>query len=120
MDAYSRGMEVRRQVLGDEYVDAAIDSATPFDADFQRLVTEFAWAGVWDRPVLDRRTKSLVTLAILASFGHDELDLHLEAAVRNGVSSDEIREVLLHVAVYAGVPSANSAFKRAKTFFDPP
>lgn len=107
-------MRVRRQVLGDEHVDRANEAITDLDADFQRWITETAWAGVWDRPGLDRRTRSLLTIAILAALGRDELELHLEAAINNGASIEDIAEAFLHVAVYAGVPAANSAFAVAK------
>jgi 4-carboxymuconolactone decarboxylase len=112
---YDDGMAVRREVLGDEYVDAAIAATTPFTADFQDLITRYAWGDVWARDGLDRRTRSCVTLALLVALrAHDELAMHVRAARRNGVTPDEIREVLLHSAVYAGVPAANSAFAVAK------
>lgn len=120
MDAYERGMQVRRQVLGDDHVDRAIAGTRSIDADFQRWITETAWAGVWDRPGLDRRTKSLITIALLAGLGHEELELHLKAAANTGATSDDIAEVLFHVAVYAGVPAANSAFIVAKRLNDSP
>ena len=105
------GERVRRAVLGDEHVDRATAAATPFTAPFQEYVTRTAWGGVWSRPELDRRTRSCVTLAVLAALRcHDELAMHVRAAVRNGVTAEEIREVLLHTAVYAGAPAANSAF----------
>lgn len=107
-------MRVRRAVLGDGHVDAATAATTPFDHDFQRFVTEVAWAGVWDRPDLDRRTRRLVTIALLAALGREEVELHLRAALRDGVSHREILEALLHVAVYAGLPAANDAVARAK------
>jgi 4-carboxymuconolactone decarboxylase len=112
---YERGERVRRDVLGDEHVSAALSRATPFDAVFQRFITQTAWGGVWARPELDRRTRSLVTLAILAALGRgDELALHLRASQRIGVAPSEIAEALLHVAVYAGIPAANSAFAIAR------
>jgi 4-carboxymuconolactone decarboxylase len=112
---YDDGMAVRREVLGDEYVDEAIAATTPFTADFQDLITRYAWGDVWARDGLDRRTRSCVTLALLVALrAHDELAMHVRAARRNGVTPDEIREVLLHTAVYAGVPAANSAFAVAK------
>jgi 4-carboxymuconolactone decarboxylase len=120
MDVYERGMRVRRQVLGDDHVDRAIAGTKSIDADFQRWITETAWAGVWDRPGLDRRTKSLITIALLAGLGHEELELHLKAAANTGATSDDIAEVLFHVAVYAGVPAANSAFTVAKRLYDSP
>ena len=112
-DAYARGMAVRRAVLGDEYVDAApVDG---FTADFQDMITRYAWGEVWTRDGLDRRTRSCVTVAMLATLRCDaELELHLRAALRNGVTGDEIREVLLQVAIYAGVPAANTAFAIAR------
>lgn len=116
-DGYDRGMEVRRAVLGDDHVDRATAAATDFDRDFQDWITESAWGGVWTRPHLDRRTKSLLTVAILAALGHDELKLHLEAAANTGASPRDIAEVFFHVAVYAGVPAANSAFKMAKEIY---
>jgi 4-carboxymuconolactone decarboxylase len=110
-------MEVRRAVLGDEHVDRATAAATNFDGDFQDWITETAWGGVWTRPHLDRRTKSLLTVAILAALGHDELELHLKAAANTGTTPQDIAEVFFHVAVYAGVPAANSAFKMAKQIY---
>jgi 4-carboxymuconolactone decarboxylase len=108
-DSYERGMAVRREVLGDAHVDRAGDD--PFTADFQELITRYAWGGVWARPGLDRRTRSCLTLAMLATLGRDEeLALHVRAARRIGLSPDDISEVLLQVAVYAGVPAANRAF----------
>lgn len=111
------GMNVRKEVLGSEYVEQAQARVTEFDADFQRFITESAWGSVWARPDLDRRTKSLVTIAILAALGREELALHLRASRNIGVDPHEIAEVLLHVAVYAGVPAANSAFSTAKKVF---
>jgi 4-carboxymuconolactone decarboxylase len=105
------GMAVRRQVLGDEHVDRATANRTPFTEDFQEFITRYAWGGIWTRPGLDRRTRSCITVAMLAALGrHEELALHVRAALRNGVTRDELREVLLQTAVYAGVPAANSAF----------
>jgi 4-carboxymuconolactone decarboxylase len=114
---YDAGMKVRKEVLGDEYVAGAQARVTEFDADFQRFITEMAWGSVWARPDLDRRTRSLVTIAILAALGREELALHLRASRNIGVDPHEIAEVLLHVAVYAGVPAANSAFSKAKQEF---
>ena len=109
------GERVRREVLGDEHVDRAQARTTPFTADFQEYITRAAWGEVWTRPGLDRRTRSAITLAVLAALGHhDELALHVRAALRNGLSEEEIGEVLLHTAVYAGVPAANSAFAVAQ------
>lgn len=113
---HEAGMAVRREVLGDAHVDGAIAKTTDFTRDFQDFITSFAWGGVWTREGLDRRTRSAITLAVLCALGHlDELELHVRAALRNGLSPDEIGEVLLHTAVYAGVPAANSAFARAQT-----
>ena len=117
MGTYEDGMKVRRAVLGDEYVDRATEAVTDLDADFQRWITETAWGGVWARPDLDLRTRSLLTIAILGALNHDELELHLRAARNTGVTPDDIREALLHVAVYAGVPAANRAFKIAKDIY---
>ena len=118
-DPYAEGMVVRREVLGDEHVDGAIAATTEFTADFQDFITRYAWGGLWSRPGLERRQRSLVTLALLAGLGHhDELAMHVRAALRNGVSREEIREVLMHVAVYAGVPAANTAFKIAQRTLD--
>lgn len=113
-DPYERGMATRRRVLGDAHVDAAIAAATAFDADYQRWITETAWGGVWSRPGLDDRTRSLITIAILAALGREELELHLRASQNTGVTRAEVAEAMLHVAVYAGVPAANSAIKTAK------
>jgi len=120
VDAYERGMQVRREVLGDEYVDQTLSATTDFDRDFQAWITITAWGGVWDRPGLDRRTRSLLTVALLAGLGREELAVHLPAAIRNGVTSTEIGEVLMQVAVYAGVPAANQAFKLAKALLEEP
>jgi 4-carboxymuconolactone decarboxylase len=112
---YDDGMAVRREVLGDAYVDRAIAGTTPFTAAFQDLITRYAWGDVWGRDGLDRRTRSCVTLALLTALrAHDELAMHVRAARRNGLTPDEIGEVLLHTAVYAGVPAANSAFAVAQ------
>jgi 4-carboxymuconolactone decarboxylase len=112
---HEQGMTVRREVLGDEHVDRARAATTPFTADFQDYITRFAWGSVWAREGLDRRTRSCLTLALLAALGRDgELEMHLRAALRIGVTPEEIGEVLLHTAVYAGVPAANSAFAIAQ------
>jgi 4-carboxymuconolactone decarboxylase len=116
---HDQGMTVRRAVLGDAHVDRAIAATTDFTADFQDLITRYAWGDIWSRPGLDRRTRSCLTLAILAALGHDEeLAMHVRAALRNGVTRAEISEVLLHVAIYAGVPTANRAFKTAQQALD--
>lgn len=117
-EAFDRGMAARREVLGDAHVDAAVAATTPLDADYQRWITETAWGGVWARPGLDRRTRSLVTIALLAGLGHEELRLHLKAALGLGVTPEEVTEVLLHVGVYAGVPAANTAFRVAKETYE--
>jgi 4-carboxymuconolactone decarboxylase len=110
-EQHDRGMEVRREVLGDEHVDGAIERTTEFTKDFQDLITRYAWGEIWTRPGLDRRTRSAITLTALIARGHfDELAMHVRAARRNGLSDDEIKEVLLQSAIYCGVPAANSAF----------
>jgi len=112
---YERGMAVRRAVLGDAHVDAAQARIDGFTADFQDLITRYAWGEIWGRPGLDRRTRSCITLAMLAALGRDaELAMHVRAARRNGLTADEIKEVLLQVAIYAGVPAANTAFAIAQ------
>ena len=109
------GMAVRREVLGDAHVDRAIAATTPFTAPFQELITRYAWGEVWRRPGLDRRTRSAVTLGMLVALRcEDELAMHVRAALRNGLRPEEIGEVLLHAAVYAGVPAANAAFAVAQ------
>jgi 4-carboxymuconolactone decarboxylase len=114
-DSYERGMEVRREVLGDEHVDRATARTTDFTADFQDLITRYAWGEIWTRPGLDRRTRSCITLTALVAGGRDhELAMHIRAALRNGLTPDEIKEVLLQTAVYCGVPAANSAFAIAQ------
>jgi 4-carboxymuconolactone decarboxylase len=108
-------MTVRREVLGDAHVDRATERTTEFTAAFQDHITRWAWGEVWARPGLDRRTRSCITLAVLTALRcEDELALHVRGALRNGLSADEIAEVLLHTAVYAGVPSANLAFRVAQ------
>jgi 4-carboxymuconolactone decarboxylase len=112
---HERGTSVRREVLGDEHVDRARAATTPFTADFQDFITRFAWGSVWAREGLDRRTRSCLTLALLAALGREgELEMHVRAALRIGLTPEEIAEVLLHTAVYAGVPAANSAFAIAQ------
>lgn len=115
---YEAGMAVRRAVLGDAHVDRAEANKTPFDSDFQRYITGAAWNDVWTRPHLDRRTKSMITLAILAALGHwEEFALHMRASRNTGATPDDIREVLMHVSVYAGVPAANRAHAVAKAVY---
>jgi 4-carboxymuconolactone decarboxylase/3-oxoadipate enol-lactonase/4-carboxymuconolactone decarboxylase len=112
---HERGMKVRREVLGDEHVDAAVARTSEFTADFQDLITRYAWGEIWARPGLDRRTRSAVTLTALVAQGRlDELAMHVRAARRNGLTVDEIKEVLLQCAIYCGVPAANSAFAVAQ------
>ena len=114
-DPYAAGMRVRREVLGDEHVDRAVEKTTPFTAPFQDYITRAAWGDVWTRPGLDRRTRSAITLAVLTALRcEDEIAMHVRAALRNGLTPDEIGEVLLHTAVYAGVPAANTAFAIAQ------
>ena len=109
------GTAVRREVLGDAHVDGAALSTTPFTEPFQDLITRYAWGEIWARPGLDRRTRSCVTLAVLAALHCEgEIPLHVRAALRNGVTAAEIQEVLLHTAIYAGVPAANAAFTLAQ------
>jgi 4-carboxymuconolactone decarboxylase len=109
------GMRTRREVLGDAHVDAAIAGTTELTADFQDFITRYAWGEIWSRPGLDRRTRSAVTLTALVALGHDhELAMHVRAAVRNGLTPDEIKEVLLQCAIYCGVPAANRAFAVAQ------
>ena len=108
-------MRVRREVLGDDHVDAAVAGTTVFTADFQDFITRYAWGEIWSRPGLDRRTRSCITLTALVALGRlDELEIHVRAALRNGLSEDEIGEVLLHSAIYCGVPAANAAFAVAQ------
>jgi 4-carboxymuconolactone decarboxylase/3-oxoadipate enol-lactonase/4-carboxymuconolactone decarboxylase len=108
-------MRIRREVLGDEHVDRAIERTTELTADFQDLITRYAWGEIWARPGLDRRTRSCITLTALVALGRDEeLAMHVRAARRNGLTPDEIKEVLLQCAIYCGVPAANSAFAVAQ------
>jgi len=117
---YDAGMRVRRAVLGDAHVDRAEANTSAFDAPFQRLITEMAWGTLWASDGIDRRTRSLITIAILAALGrHDELALHLRATQQTGATPEQIREALLHVAIYAGVPAANSAITLAKSILTP-
>jgi 4-carboxymuconolactone decarboxylase len=112
---YERGMRVRREVLGDEHVDTAVEGTTAFTEDFQDLITRYAWGEIWSRPGLDRRTRSCVTLTALVALNRqEELAMHVRAALRNGLSADEIKEVLLQAAIYCGVPAANTAFAVAQ------
>ena len=110
-----QGTKARREVLGDAHVDAAVAGATPFTADFQDFITRYAWGEIWSRPGLDRRMRSAITLTALVALGHfEELEMHVRAARRNGLSDDEIKEILLQAAIYCGVPAANHAFAVAQ------
>jgi 4-carboxymuconolactone decarboxylase len=114
-DPYEAGMRVRREVLGDDHVDRAIANTTDLTADFQEFITRYAWGSVWTREGLDRRTRSAITLAVLTALGREhELAMHVRAARTNGLTPAEISEVLLHTAVYAGVPASNAAFAVAQ------
>ncbi len=117
--SFEEGMKTRREVLGDEHVDRSIEKSTDFTRDFQELITRYAWGEIWTRPGLDRRTRSAITLTALVALNHhNELALHVRAALRNGLSPDEIKEVLLQAAIYCGVPAANSAFAIAQQVLD--
>jgi 4-carboxymuconolactone decarboxylase len=112
---HDQGMTIRRAVLGDDHVDRASAATTDFTADFQDLITRYAWGEIWTRPGLDRRSRSLITLTALVALGHqEELAMHVRAARRNGLTTDEIKELLLQTAVYCGVPAANTAFRIAQ------
>ena len=114
-DDYTEGMAVRREVLGDAHVDRTIGATTDLTRDFQEFITQYAWGGIWTRPGLDRRSRSLITLTALIARGHhEELALHVRAARRNGLTVDEIKELILQTAVYCGVPDANTAFRIAQ------
>ncbi|HEV2611888.1 MAG TPA: 4-carboxymuconolactone decarboxylase [Noviherbaspirillum sp.] len=117
-ERHANGMQVRRAVLGDAYVDSAQAKRNDFNGDFQDLITRYAWGEIWNRPGLPRHTRSLLTImAMVALNREEELKLHLRAAANNGVSREEIKEVLLQAAIYCGVPAANSAFKLAEEVF---
>ena len=118
-DRYERGMRVRREVLGDEHVDRSIERTTELTAEFQELITRYAWGEIWTRPGLDRKTRSCMTIVALVALGRfEELELHLRAALRNGLTRDEIKEVLLHATIYCGVPAGNSAFAVAQRILE--
>jgi len=120
MDAgmYEAGMQVRREVLGNDYVDQAVRSTDDFNRPFQELITEFCWGACWTRPGLERRTRSMLNLAMLTALGRShELKLHLRGALRNGVSREEIREVLIQASIYAGIPAGVEAFRCAREVF---
>jgi 4-carboxymuconolactone decarboxylase len=117
-EQYAKGMEVRRAVLGDAHVDRAQARRNAFNEEFQDLITRYAWGEIWTRPGLPRHTRSLVTLALMIALGHhDEFKMHVRAAFNNGVTRDELKEVILHCAIYAGVPAANAAFHMAEEVF---
>jgi 4-carboxymuconolactone decarboxylase len=116
---HDAGMEVRRAVLGDAHVDRAIERTTDFTAPFQDFITRYAWGSVWTRPGLERRTRSAITLAVLTALGREnEIAMHVRGALRNGMTAEEIGEVLLHTAIYAGVPAANAAYAIAQRTID--
>ena len=118
-ELYRSGMEVRREVLGDEHVDRALGNATDFTAPWQDFITRHAWGAVWTREGLDLRTRSAITLTALTALGREnEIAMHVRAALRNGLSREEIAEVLIHTSVYAGVPAANAAFAIAQRVFE--
>lgn len=117
-DRYTDGLKVRRSVLGDAHVDRAQANQTPFDQPFQQLITESAWGTLWSRPNWTRRERSMVTIALLAALGHyEEVAMHIRATANTGATRDDICEALMHVAIYAGVPAANHAFKVAKATY---
>lgn len=116
---HDAGMKVRRAVLGDAHVDRAIERTTEFTAPFQEFITRYAWGGVWTREGLDRRTRSVITLSVLTALGREnEIAMHVRAALRNGLTPAEIGEIFIHIAIYAGVPAANSAFAIAQEVID--
>src|SRR3984893_5219814 len=120
-ERYSNGLEVRRAVLGDAHVDRALARGNAFNQEFQELITRYAWGEIWTRPGLPRHTRSLLTIALLVGLNRtEELRLHLRASANNGVTREQIKEVLLQCAIYCGVPAANSAFHLASEVFDSP
>src|ERR1700685_1275046 len=117
-ERYAQGMKVRRAVLGGGHVDKAVANTTPFNEPFQDLITRYAWGEIWARPGLARATRSLITLAMMIALNRpEELRMHLKAAIRNGVTREQIQEVLLHSSIYCGVPAANDAFHIAQQVF---
>ena|SRR5579872_2395622 len=113
-DQFERGLKVRREVLGDVYVDRALAAGNPVTTEFQDLLTRYAWGEIWARPGLDRKTRSVITVALLSALGQEqELAAHLRGALNNGLTRDEIKEVLLQTAIYCGIPAANAAFRVA-------
>ena len=120
-DRFEKGMAMRKSVLGAEHVDRAEADKTEFDSDYQRYITENAWGTIWTRPGLDKRTRHMLTIAMLAALGkHDELAMHIRATRNTGVTPEELKEIFLQVSVYAGVPAANSAFAVAKRIYKEP
>ena len=118
-ERHDNGMKVRRAVLGDTHVDRTVARRNDFNGEFQELITRYAWGEIWTRPGLPRHTRSLITIAMMVALNRaDEFKLHVRAAFNNGVTRDEIKEVLLHSAIYAGVPAANTAFHLAQEVFD--
>lgn len=114
-ERFTNGMKVRRSVLGDAHVDRATQGITPFDADFQSFITEGAWGTVWASDAISKRERSMITIALLAALGHDEeVAMHIRATRNTGASEEDIKQALMHVAIYAGVPAANVAYKIAK------
>ena len=117
-DAFERALQTRRAVLGEEHVGRSMASATEFNRDFQELITRYAWGEIWTRPGLERKTRSMLVIAMMAALGRwEELRLHVRASRNTGVSRDEVKEVLMQVAVYAGVPAANTAFHHAAAVY---
>ena len=117
-ERYAKGMEVRRAVLGNKHVDRTIEKKSPFTAEFQEMITRYAWGEIWTRPGLPRHTRSLITVAMMVALNRpDEFRLHVRAAFNNGVTRDQIKEVLLQTAIYCGVPAANTAFHLAEEVF---
>lgn len=117
-EKFENGMKVRRQVLGDEHVDRSWENASDFDRDFQDFITNVAWGSIWSRPGLDLKTRHMITVAVLAALGREEeLRLHINATPNTGITAEEMREVLLQVAGYAGIPAANTAFGIAKKLY---
>jgi len=118
-ELFDRGIAVRKEVLGNAHVEGSLKRATAFDEDLQTLITQYAWGGIWSRPGLDHKTRSMLTIAMLAALGrHEELKLHIRATRNTGVSQEEVKEILLQVAVYAGVPAGNSAFHQARVAYE--
>jgi 4-carboxymuconolactone decarboxylase len=117
-ERYDSGLKVRREVLGDAHVERTLANRTPFNSDFQEFITRYAWGDIWARPGLPRHTRSLITLALMAALNRgDEFKMHVRAAFNNGVTRDEINEVLMHTALYAGLPAANAAYHLAAEVF---